>query len=96
MALEEKQTLLPDGGERMTRLALCVVIGVAVVYATVKLCEGKNIPLWEKYGPWITANQVQAIAVLSAVLYGVSLALWPEGNPPAATPQDMGGYQPCT
>lgn len=92
MALNEKQNILPDSGERTTRLAVCVVIGVAVVYAAEKLCEGKDIPLWEKYGPWITENRIQAIAVLSAVLYGISLALWSEEKPPAV-PEE--GYSPC-
>ena len=68
--------------DSMTRLALCAVIAAAAVYAGEKLCEGKHWPLWEKYGPWILENKVQAIAVLAAVLYGVSLAVWPEEKKP--------------
>ena len=66
------------GGDSLTRLAVCVVIGVAAIYAAEKLCEGRHFPLWDKYGPWILENKVQAIAVLAAVLYGASLALWPK------------------
>lgn len=77
----------------MTRLALCAVIGAGVIYAAGKLCEGKNIPLWEKYGPWIRENQIQAIAIVAAVLYGASLALWPEGR--AESPPETDGYMPC-
>ena len=62
----------------MARLAVCVVVSVAVVYAAEKLCEGKSYPLWEKYGPWLKDNKVQAIAIAAAVLYGASLALWPQ------------------
>ncbi len=78
----------------MTRLAVCAVIGVGIVYAAERLCAGKNIPLWEKYGPWITENRVQAVAIVAAVLYGVSLALWPEEGqtPPAA---EDAGFTPC-
>ncbi len=77
----------------MTRLAVCAVIGVGLVYAAEQLCAGKNIPLWEKYGPWIKENKVQAVAIIAAVLYGVSLALWPqERTPPAA---EDPGFTPC-
>ena len=68
--------------DTMTRLAICAVVAVAAVYAGEKLCEGKHWPLWEKYGPWILENKVQAIAVLAAALYGVSLAVWPEVKKP--------------
>lgn len=80
------------GGEQVSRLAVCAVVAVAAVYAAEKLCEGKHYPLWEKYGPWLKENKVQAIAVAAAVLYGISLALWPEGK----TPEKPGdGYEPC-
>lgn len=78
-----------------TRLALCAVVAVAVVYAGEKLCEGKHWPLWEKYGPWVLDNKVQAIAVLAAVLYGASLALWPvEKKPPHNAPPEP-GFEAC-
>lgn len=71
--MERRQT-----GEQLTRLVVCAVIAVAAVYATEKLCEGKSYPLWEKYGSVLTESKVQTIAVLTAVLYGLSLALLPE------------------
>lgn len=88
MDMEQKSLSNLDG---LTRLAVCVVVAVAGVYAVEKLCEGRNLPLWEKYGPWVVDNKVQAIAVVAAVLYGASLALWPEEkyNPQAD------GYTPC-
>jgi len=78
----------------MTRLAVCVVIAVAAVYAAEKLCAGKGYPLWEKYGPWLTENKIQAIAVAAAVLYGASLALWPAEKKPSVPPEED-GFSPC-
>ena len=83
------------GGDSLTRLAVCVVIGVAAIYAAEKLCEGRHFPLWDKYGPWILENKVQAIAVLAAVLYGASLALWPEGLPGTGKAAENEGFEPC-
>ena len=77
--------------DSMTRRALCAVVAAAAVYAGEKLCEGKHWPLWEKYGPWILENKVQAIAVLAAVLYGVSLAVWPEEK----KPEVVEGFEAC-
>lgn len=92
--MDGKQLFPPEKGDLMTRLAVCAVIGIGVVYAAEQLCTGKNIPLWEKYGPWVLENKIQAVAIVAAVLYGVSLALWPEKGqtPPAA--EDT-GFTPC-
>lgn len=90
IALHEREIKRTDS---MTRLALCAVVAVAAVYAGEKLCEGKHWPLWEKYGPWILENRVQAIAILAAVLYGASLALWPEEKRPAEDLEE--GFEPC-
>ena len=81
-------------GDSMTRLAICAVLAIGAVYAAQQLCEGKHWPLWEKYGPWITENKVQAIAVLAAVLYGLSLALWPEKDQ-ALTEEGQEGFEVC-
>lgn len=77
----------------MTRLALCGAVAVGLIYAAETLCEGKNWPLWDKYGPWILENRVQATALLAAVLYGVSLALWPEEK--ILPGETVEGFQPC-
>lgn len=84
------QLFSKKGGELMTRLAVCVVVALAVLYAAESLLEGKDIPLWNRYGPWIRDNKVQAVAVLAAVLYGASLALWPEEK------KGPDGYEACT
>lgn len=80
--------------DSMTRLALCAVVAVAAVYAAEKLCEGKRWPLWDKYGPWILENRVQSIAILAAVLYGASLALWPEEKKTIGGTATE-GFEPC-
>lgn len=76
----------------MARLAVCAVIAAAVVYAAEGFCQGKNWPLWEKYGPWILENKIQATAILAAVLYVLSLALWPE-DPSQRKAEE--GFEPC-
>ena len=82
------------GGDQMTRLAVCVVVAIAAVYAADKLCEGRGYPLWEKYSPWLKDNKVQAIAVAAAVLYGASLALWPQEGRPEKAPLEE-EFTPC-
>lgn len=79
--------------DSMARLALCAVVAAAVIYAGETLCQGKHWSLWDKYGPWILENRIQAIAILAAVLYGASLALWPEEKGPVE--ETMEGYKPC-
>ena len=79
------------GQDTLTRLGVCVVVSVALLYGAEALLDGKSIPLWEKYGPWILENKVQAIAVLAAVLYGVSLAVWPEEK----KPEVVEGFEAC-
>lgn len=79
-------------GSTPARLAVCVVAAVAVVYGGEALCNGKNFPLWEKYGKLLTENKLQAVAALAAVLYGASLALWPEEK---ALPSEEEDFSPC-
>lgn len=79
--------------DAMTRLAICAVAAAGVIYAGEKLCEGKHWPLWDKYGPWILENKIQSIAILAAVLYGASLALWPEERDHMGKMEE--GFEPC-
>ncbi len=79
--------------DSMTRLAICAAAAVAVIYAGERLCEGKHWPLWDKYGPWILEIRIQAIAILAAVLYGASLALWPEDRPVMG--KEPEGFEAC-
>ena len=81
-------------GGMVGRLAICAVVAVALIYGVEKVCAGQQFPLWEKYGPWVTENKVQAIAVVAAVLYGASLALFPLEAPREAPPEEP-EYTPC-
>ena len=82
------------GQDTLTRLGVCVVVSVALLYGAEALLDGKSIPLWEKYGPWLKDNKVQAIAILAAVLYGASLAIWPEEKGPIQSTAAE-GFAPC-
>lgn len=90
MDCKEAVDMESKGNDTMARLAVCAVIAVGAVYGAEKLCRGKGYPLWEKYGPWLMENKVEAIAVIAAALYVLSLALWPDGLPGANVPEDDG------
>lgn len=81
-----------EQGDTMTRLAICAVIAIGAVYAAEALFDGKNYPLWDKYGPWVKDNKLQAAAILAAVLYAASLALWPQLP---GKQQEDDGFTPC-
>ena len=59
------------------RLACCAVIALIICYGAEKLGEGLKLPLWEEHGHLLKENKVQAIAILAALLFGASLALFP-------------------
>ena len=82
------------GQDTLTRLGVCVVVSVALLYGAEALLDGKSIPLWEKYGPWILDNKLQTIAILAAVLYTVILAVWPEGES-TIEGQATEDFEPC-
>lgn len=77
-------------GDTLTRLALCAAVAVGAISLCEKLLPGGQAPLWEKYGPWVRENPVQAIALATAALYVLSLVLWP-GE--AAAGEE--GFTPC-
>ena len=74
--------------QTVTRLALCVVVAVALYAAA-----GKVPPL-EPYRPWLEEHKVQAIAITASILFGLSLLLFPpeEGGAEPAAPEEG----PCT
>ena len=85
--------------ETLTRLACCVVAALVLWYALDRWWE--KIPgLPPDALTWLGENKVQAIAAAAAVLYGISLAVFPsradgkglEDGPPEAA---FGGYEPC-
>lgn len=70
----------PDKQQTVTRLALCVVVAVALYAAA-----GKVPPL-EPYRPWLEEHKVQAIAITAAILFGLSLLLFQRPRKRAPAP----------
>lgn len=66
-----------DKQAAMTRIAICVVAALLLYGAAEKLADSGKLNIPEKYLCWFRDNKMQAIAVIAAVLYGVSLAMWP-------------------
>ena len=94
--------------ETVTRLAICVVVALMIYFGGERLCASMKLPLWEKYRPWLEQNKIQAIAIVAAVLFGVSLAVFPlkrgGGEGPGFIPGEAeceppgppdGDYEPC-
>ncbi|NLF34820.1 MAG: hypothetical protein GX585_02520 [Clostridiales bacterium] len=71
------EQIAPENKELITRLAYCIVAALVVYYAGDKALEHFQPAGLEKYRPWLTQNKIQAVAVITAVLLGVSLAVWP-------------------
>lgn len=80
--------------ETMTRLAICVVAALIIWSACDKLGDKVKYPLVEQYLPWLRENKVQAIAILAAVFFGLSLALWPVEKEKLPEPDPCEGYEP--
>lgn len=89
--MEQKQ----GNEDQLARLALCALLAAGCVYGGERYCPGKGYPLWDKYGPWITENKVQAIAAAAALLYVLSLALWPQEKGLPGTEEEEAGFTPC-
>jgi hypothetical protein len=68
---------MEDNQELLKRIAYCVAAALVVYYAGNSVSEQYHFQLLEKYQPWMEENKIQAIAFLSAVFFGVSLALFP-------------------
>lgn len=78
--------------ETITRLAICVVIALILYYGAEPLCTTLKLPFWEQYKPWLEKNHIQAIAVVAAILFGISLAVFPLKEVPISAPD---GFGPC-
>ena len=81
--------------ETLTRLAVCVIAALILYSSAKPLCSALKLPLWEEYRPWLEKNRIQAIAVVSAVLFGLSLAPFPlEAKPEEEPPPCEDDFQP--
>ena len=82
----------PEKSQALTRLALCVILAVGLYAGAGKL------PQLEPWRGWLEGHKIEAIAAAAAVLYGVSLLLFPlpkegeDGVEPDAGP--CAGYEP--
>lgn len=83
---KDRQTLI-------SRLAVCVVLALMLCYGGEKICNALKPSFWEKWRPWLEKNRIQAAAVVAAVLFGASLALFP--LPPEPEEGLPGDYEPC-
>lgn len=81
--MEQKE----NRGDAAVRLACCAVIALIICYGAEKLGEVLKLPLWEEHGHLLKENKVQAIAILAALLFGASLALFP--------PRDKECHETC-
>ena len=79
--------------ELVTRLACCVVAALILYYALEKFGDKLPIPQLEQYRPWLEQNKIQAIAIVAAVLFGISLALLPLKEPELPGEQRCDGYE---
>ena len=67
--------------DMLTRLACCVVIALILCYGAEHLSGVLHWDLLERYRPWLEENRIQAVAVVSAILFGISLAVFPLPEP---------------
>ena len=84
----------------ISRLAICVTAALALYAGVEPLCTTLKLP-YERYRPWLEQNKLQAIAVGAAILYALSLILFPSetglasgpspDEAPASAPE---GFQP--
>lgn len=79
------------------RLGICLGLSIALYYGGEKVCTAHEIPLWEKHRPWLEENRVQSIVTLTALLFGLSLILFPskEEEEPSLDCDDFSNYEPC-
>ena len=67
------------------RLAVCVAAALALYAGAKPLCTALKLP-YERYRPWLEQNKLQAIAIGAAILYALSLILFPSETSPANSP----------
>ncbi|SBV96488.1 conserved hypothetical protein [uncultured Eubacteriales bacterium] len=86
---------MDDKQGTVTRIAICAVAAFLLYTALEKLGDDEKLPMIGQYMPWIKENKVQAIAIAGAVLYGVSLAVWPleEKKPLPGEGNAVEGYE---
>ena len=86
--MEEKQSRQPV----LSRLAVSVIMAAGLYAAWSRW--GERLPLPDWCAAWLRENKVQAVALLAAAIFGLSLAVLPppRGERPAPPPEDA---DPC-
>jgi len=69
---------LGDKEALVRRLGLCAAAAVGLYAALERLGPSAAPELWARYGEWICGHKVQSIALLAAVLWALSMAVWPD------------------
>ncbi len=77
------------------KLIGCAAAALAVYYGLQKLLEKGALPVLEPYRPWLEKNKLQAIALIAALLFALTLLLPPgeKGKAPSS-PDPCQGYEP--
>lgn len=83
----------PDKQNTLARLALCVLLAAGLYAALDKF--GGNLPQLAPHRPWLEEHKVQAIAIAAAVLFGVSLVLFPLDGEELPAPPPPDPEEPC-
>lgn len=75
-----------------SRAAICAAAAWVLYRSGGPICAALKLTLWEEHRPWLEKNKVQAVAIVAAVLFGLSLALFPVGEEVPPPPE---GFCPC-
>ena len=85
--------LKDDKQDSVVRIAVCAGAALLLYGALEKLGESGSLSALEPYLPWLKENKEKAIAVIAAVLFGLSLALWPSGKKEEPPHDPCSGYE---
>lgn len=82
----------PEKQETAARLVICVAAALILYYGAQPLCAALKLSLWEEHRPWLEKNRVMVIAGAAAVLFALSLVLFPPEKKSLSAPE---GFVPC-
>ncbi len=75
---------LSGRGDTLSRLLLCGAAALVLLSAGGPVCTALHLPAGERLRPWLEEHPLQTAVGLTAVLFALSLLLFP----PASTPPD--------
>ncbi len=68
---------MEENKELLTRIAICVVAAFIVYYAGDRISDQFHFSFLDKSKPWLAENKIQVVAVVAAILFGISMAAFP-------------------